>query len=128
MNATFRATVVAISCALLLLNTACTTLQLMTVDEGKGYAQQIRVGDKVRLLLLDEAAREIRVRAVDDKEITGEVIETGAIIVTAWEDVYAAERVVIAPVKTAAAGLGLAVAIPLLLLLALTACADDNYC
>ncbi len=128
MNATFRATVVVISCALLLLNTACTTLKPMTVDESKSYAQQIRVGDRIRLLFPDEAAKEIRVRAVNEKEITGELMETGAIIVTAWDDVYAAERVVIAPMKTAAAGVGLAVAIPLLLLLALTACADDDYC
>ncbi len=128
MNATFRATVVAISCVLLLLNTACTTLKPMTVDESKSYARQIRVGDRVRLLFPDDAAKEIRVRAVNEKEVTGELMETGAIIVIAWEDIYAAERVVIAPIKTAAAGLGLAVAIPLLLLLALTACADDNYC
>lgn len=128
MNLTIRNTVVIISSALLLLNTACTTLKPLSVDENKSYAEQVRVGDRVRLLFLNEGAREIRVRAVNETEITGELIESGAIIVTSWEDVYAVERVVVAPVKTAAAGVGLAVVIPLALLLALTACADDDYC
>lgn len=128
MNLLFRNTVAVTSCLLLLLNAACTTLKPMAVDDNRSFAQQIKVGDRVRLLFPDEPAREIRVRAVDDKEITGELINSGAIIVSAWEDVYTVERVVVAPMKTAAAGVGLAVAIPLLLLLALTACTDDDHC
>lgn len=129
MKTIFRNTVAVTSAVLLLLNAACTTLQPMTADETRTFAQQIRAGDRVRLLFPDEPAKEIRVRAVDENEITGELIDSGAIIVTSWEDVYTAERVVIAPLKTAAAGIGLAVAIPILVLLALTACAeDDHYC
>lgn len=128
MNRTIRNTVVIISSALMLLNTACTTLKPLPVDENKSYAEQVRVGDRVRLLFLNEEAREIRVRAVNETQITGELIESGAIIVISWEDIYAVERVVVAPVKTAAAGVGLAVVIPLVLLLALTACADGDEC
>lgn len=114
-------------CMLFLLNTACTTIKPIDVDERSTYAQQIEPGDKVRLLYLDEQVREIRVVEVNDREITGK-LESGGIVIADWRDIYAAERVEISPIKTAGAAVGIVVAIPVLALMAVMSGCVTTYC
>ncbi len=50
MNAVTRKIVLLLSLAAFSMNAACTTIKPIDVDEQTTYAQQIKVGDKVRLL------------------------------------------------------------------------------
>ncbi len=118
---------VSMLCALLLLNTACTTTRAIDVDERSTYAQHIEPGDRVRLLYLDEQVREIRVVEVNDREIIGK-LETGGVVIADWRDIYAAERVEISPVRTAGAAVGIVVAVPVLALMALMSGCATTYC
>jgi hypothetical protein len=97
--------------AVFLLNSACTTIKPIDVDEQSSYAQHIVVDDKVRLLYLDGRVKEIKVTEINEQEITGK-LETGGVVIADWRDIYEAERVTISPLKTAGAALGIAIAIP----------------
>ncbi len=108
-------------------NAACTTTQPIHLDEQATYADHVRVGDKVRLLYLDERVREIRVTEVSDQEIIGK-LESGGVVIADWQDIYAVEQVRISPLKTAGAAVGIAVAIPVLAVLALASGCMGTYC
>lgn len=113
--------------AVFLTNTACTTTRPIELDEHATYAGKVRVGDKVRLLYLDERVREIRVTATDDQQIIGK-LDTGGVVIADWRDIYAVEQVRISPLKTAGAAFGIAVAIPVLVVLALASGCIGTYC
>lgn len=117
----------AIVVAALVMNTACTTTRSIELDEQTSYADRIQVGDKVRLLFLDERVREIRVTEVNGEEITGK-LETGGVVIAEWADIHEVEQVQISALKTAGAAVGIAVAIPVLALLALASGCMGTYC
>ncbi|MDH3532905.1 MAG: hypothetical protein OEO82_08240 [Gammaproteobacteria bacterium] len=108
-------------------NSACTTTRAIDVDPSSSYAQTIEVGDKVRLLYLDESVKEIRVLENNDQEITGK-LESGGVVIADWRDIYAVESVEISPLKTAGAALGIAIAIPILVVLAVMSGCVSTYC
>ena len=110
-----------------LLNTACTTIKPIDLDERSSYAQHIRPGDKVRLLYLDGRVKEIKVTEINSMEIIGK-LDTGGVVIADWRDIYEAESVTISPLKTAGAAVGIAVAIPVLALLALASGCTGTYC
>lgn len=111
----------------LLANSACTTTRPIDVDASSSYAQTVEVGDKVRLLYLDERVKEIRVLEINDQEITGK-LESGGVVIADWRDIYAVESVEISPLKTAGAALGIAIAIPVLVVLAVMSGCVGTYC
>ena len=111
----------------LVFNSGCTTVRPIDADEPTSYVQEIKVGDKVRLAYLDERVREIRVTEIDDREIVGK-LESGAVVIADWQDIYAVERVTISPLKTAGAAVGIVVAIPVLVLLAVASGCVSTYC
>lgn len=111
----------------LLANSACTTTRPIDVDASSSYAQTVEVGDRVRLLYLDERVKEIRVLEVNDQEITGK-LESGGVVIADWRDIYAVESVEISPLKTAGAALGIAIAIPVLVVLAVMSGCVGTYC
>ena len=127
MSKTIKNITVTVCCALFFLNTACTTIKPIDIDEQSTYAQKIEVGEKVRLIYLDGRVNEIRVTEVNDLEITGK-LESGAVIFADWRDIYEAERVEISPIKTAGAAAGIVVAIPVLALLAVMSGCVTTYC
>ena len=110
-----------------LLNTACTTIKPIDVDERSSYAQHIQPGDKVRLLYVDGRVREIKVAEINSMEIIGK-LETGGVVIAEWQDIYEVESVTISPLKTAGAAVGIAVAIPVLALFALASGCAGTYC
>jgi hypothetical protein len=110
-----------------LLNSACTTTRPIDVDEHTSYAQQIRVGDKVRLLYLDERVKDIKVTEINEQEIIGK-LDSGGIVIADWRDVYQAERVKLSPLKTAGAAVGIAVAIPVIVVLTVASGCASTYC
>lgn len=114
-------------CALFFLNAACTTTKPIDIDEQTTYAQKIAVGDRVRLLYLDERVKEIRVTEINPREITGK-LESGGVVIADWRDIYEAERVEISPIKTAGAAVGIVIAIPVVALLALMSGCATTYC
>ncbi len=116
-------------CAILvfLSNAACTTTRPIELDDQASYASEIQVGDKVRLLYLDERVREIRVTEVNDQEIIGKV-DSGGVVIADWRDIYEAERVTISPLKTAGAAVGIAIAIPVIVVLAVASGCLGTYC
>ena len=122
-NATLMATLI----AALVMNTACTTTRAIDLDEQATYADRVQVGDKVRLLYLDERVREIRVTEVNGQEITGK-LDNGGVVIAEWADIYEVEQVRISPLKTAGAALGIAVAIPVVAVLALASGCMGTYC
>ena len=111
----------------LVFNAGCTTVRPIDGDEPTSYVQAIKVGDKVRLAYLDERVREIRVTEINDREIVGK-LESGAVVIADWQDIYAVERVTISPLKTAGAAVGIVVAIPVLVLLAVASGCASTYC
>ncbi len=111
----------------LLANSACTTTRPIDVDASSSYAQTVEVGDRVRLLYLDERVKEIRVLEINDQEITGK-LESGGVVIADWRDIYAVESVEISPLKTAGAALGIAIAIPVLVVLAVMSGCVGTYC
>lgn len=111
----------------LLFNSGCTTIRPIDADEPSSYVQEIKVGDKVRLAYLDERVREIRVTAINEQEIIGK-LESGAMVIADWQDIYSVERVTISPLKTAGAAVGVMVAIPVLVLLAVASGCVSTYC
>jgi hypothetical protein len=113
--------------AVFLLNSACTTIKPINVDEQSSYAQHIVVDDKVRLLYLDGRVKEIKVTEINEQEITGK-LETGGVVIADWRDIYEAERVTISPLKTAGAALGIAIAIPVIAILGLASGCMGTYC
>lgn len=122
-----RSITVTICCTLIFMNTACTTIKPIDVDEQSTYAQKIEAGDKVRLIYLDGRVNEIRVIEINDLEITGK-LESGAVVFAGWHDIYEVERVAISPIKTAGAAVGIVVAIPVLALLAVMSGCVTTYC
>lgn len=113
--------------AVFMTNAACTTTKAIELDEQATYADRVQVGDKVRLVYLDERVREIRVTDVNDREIIGK-LETGGVVIADWLDIYEVEQVRISPLKTAGAAVGIAVAIPVLAVLALASGCVGTYC
>jgi len=113
--------------AVFLLNTACTTIKPIESDIPSDYVAQIEIGDKVRLLYLDERVREIEVLDLNDAEITGKV-DGGGIVIADWRDVYQVEQVKISPLKTAGAAVGVLVAIPVVVALAVVSGCVTTYC
>ena len=111
----------------LLTNTGCTTIKPIDVDDQTTFAEQIKVGDKVRLAYLDERVREIRVTEVNDQEIIGK-LESGAVVIADWRDIYDVEQVRISPLKTAGAAVGIIVAIPVIAVLAVASGCVSTYC
>lgn len=110
-----------------LTTTGCTTIKPIDIDGPTTFAEQIKVGDKVRLAYLDERVREIRVIAVNDQEITGK-LESGGVVIADWRDIYDVEQVRISPLKTAGAAVGIAIAIPIIALLAVASGCVSTYC
>ncbi|MCP4301913.1 MAG: hypothetical protein GY783_15105 [Gammaproteobacteria bacterium] len=127
MNAVTRKIVLLLSLAAFSMNAACTTIKPIDVDEQTTYAQQIKVGDKVRLLYLDERVKEIRVTEVNEQEISGK-LDSGGVVIADWRDIYEAEQVKISPVKTAGAAVGVVIAIPVLAVLAIMSGCVSTYC
>lgn len=111
----------------LLTNSGCTTIKPIDVDDQTTFAQQIKVGDKVRLAFLDERVREISVTEINDQEIIGK-LESGGVVIADWRDIYDVEQVRISPLKTTGAALGIIVAIPVIALLALASGCVSTYC
>lgn len=127
MNRKREKIIAAFFCAVSFLNAACTTIKPIDIDAQSTYAQKIDVGDKVRLLYLDERVREIRVTEVNGQTITGK-LETGGVVIADWRDIYEVERVEISPIKTAGAAVGIIIAIPVVALLALMSGCATTYC
>ena len=99
--------------ALLLATAGCTTLKPIELDEGQTYAEQIEVGDTVRLLLRDGRMRELRVLEVAEEQVSGKHT-SGHIESARWSDVTYVTKVGISGLKTAGAGLAVAAAIPVI--------------
>lgn len=116
-----------VCCAAFFLNTACTTIKPIDLEEQSTYAQEIEVGEKVRLVYLDERVKEIRVSNVNEQEIIGR-LESGGVVIADWRDIYAAERVEISAAKTAGAAVGIVIAIPVLAVLAVMSGCASTYC
>lgn len=116
-----------ISGMLFLLISACTTIKPIELTEQTSYAKVIAVGDKVRLLYLDERIKEIRVTEISEQAITGK-LESGAVVIADWRDIYEAERIQISPIKTAGAAVGIAIAVPILAVLAVMSGCVTAYC
>ncbi len=108
-------------------NAACTTTRPIELNDQASYASEIQVGDKVRLLYLDERVREIRVTEVNDQEIIGK-LDSGGVVIADWRDIYEAERVTISPLKTAGAAVGIAIVVPVIVLLAVASGCVSTYC
>ncbi len=134
MNRTGRKIVILISSAMFLLNTACTTIKVIDDSEETTYAEQIEVGDKIRLIYLDGRVRDIRVTAIDETKISGTPHDSkfkraiGPGIVAEWQDVYQAERVNTSVLKTAGAALGLVIVIPVIVVGAVLLCGSGAAC
>ncbi len=128
MTRTGRKIVILISSAMFLLNTACTTIKVIDDSEETTYAEQIEVGDKIRLIYLDGRVKNIRVTGVSETEISGTPHDSrfkraiGPGIDADWEDVYQAERGNTSGLKTAGATLGLVIIIPVLVVGAVLLC------
>lgn len=134
MSQAGRKIVILISSAMFLLNTACTTIKVIDDSEETTYAEQIEVGDKIRLIYLDGRVKNIRVTGVSETEISGTPHDSrfkqaiGPGIVAKWQDVYQAERVNTSVLKTAGAALGLVIAIPVLVVGAVLLCGSGAAC
>lgn len=128
MSGRGRIAVILITSTLFLLNAACTTIKPIEAGEEPGYSEQIEVGERIRLTLLDGRVKDIRVTAINATEVSGTLVKAtatqrkGALIVADWRDVYVAERVKISALKTAGAAVGVVIAIPILAVGAVLAC------
>lgn len=127
MTRTRKTALSMVCCAVLLLNTACTTVRPIHLAEGASYAQELAAGDRVRLVYLDERVREIRISDVNEQEITGR-LESGGLVIADWRDIYTAERVEISAIKTVGAAVGIVIAIPVLAALAVMSGCVTTYC
>jgi hypothetical protein len=120
MTATARKISTFIISAILLANTACTTIKPVYNVGAESYASQVKIGDRVRLTQPNQTSREIVVTEVSETEVTGTIYKNtkhapkGHEIIESWSDLDSVETVKISAVKTVGAGLGVVVAIPFL--------------
>lgn len=104
---------------MLALTSACTTMKVVEPDNGGGYSATVQPGDRIRVVTLDERAKELRVTEVTETEVRGTLTKAtnvqrkGRPVAIEWADVYSVEEVKISALKTAGAGLGILVAIPI---------------
>lgn len=85
--------------ALLLTATGCTTIKTVELDKGQSYAEQIEVGDKVRLILHDGRVRELRALEVNERHLSGKH-RSGHIETVYWSDVFSVQTISLSPAKT----------------------------
>lgn len=108
--------------AVLLANTACTTIKPVYNVGAESYASQVQAGDRVRLTYPNLRSREIVVTEVTETSVTGTVYKNskhepkGHVIVERWSDLDSVETVRISALKTLGAGVGVIVAIPFLVI------------
>ena len=106
--------------AILLANTACTTIKPVYNVGAESYASQVQAGDRVRLTYPNLTSREIVVTEVTETEVRGTIYKNskhepkGYEIVESWLDLDSVETVKISALKTVGAGVGVVVAIPFL--------------
>lgn len=111
--------------ALLLLNTACTTMKPVYNVDDMTYAGQLKPGDRVLLSFLDGRSKEIDISEVSETTITGTTHKNtdyepkGHEVVADWRDIDTVQTVKVSALKTAGAAVGAVVVIPVLALVAL---------
>ena len=118
MNQVKRIIATSIACLICTLTTACTTNKPVYADPHASIASQLKPGDRVRLTLINDRAKDINITEVDEVGIRGLIHKSsstqrkGAIVEQEWADIFSVETVKISPVKTAGAAVGIVAAIP----------------
>jgi hypothetical protein len=102
-------------CMLLIVwNAGCTTMRTVENPEPAMAVSQLAIGDKVEVITVDGRKLRFKVLAIDDEQVTGEVIKPGQIatddrVSVPIDEIRLVSRAEFDGVKTAAAGVGGAV-------------------
>jgi hypothetical protein len=118
MNQTSRTTAILIASLICMLTTACTTIKPVYDNPQASIASQLKPGDRVRITLINDRAKEIDITEVDETGIKGLIYKSsstqqkGAIVEQEWPDIFSVETVKISPIKTAGAAVGIVAALP----------------
>jgi hypothetical protein len=118
MKQTSRTTAILIASLICMLTTACTTIKPVYDNPQASIASQLKPGDRVRITLINDRAKEIDITEVDETGIKGLIHKSsstqqkGAIVEQEWPDIFSVETVKISPIKTAGAAVGIVAALP----------------
>jgi hypothetical protein len=118
MKQTSRTTAILIASLICMLTTACTTIKPVYDNPQASIASQLKPGDRVRITLINDRAKEIDITEVDETGIKGLIHKSsstqqkGAIVEQEWPDIFSVETVKISPIKTVGAAVGIVAALP----------------
>ena len=99
-------------CVLLIFwNAGCTTMRTMENSDPAVSVSQLAIGDKVEVITNDGGKYRFKVLAIDDEQVTGEVIIPGQVssdetVSLQIDEIRFVSRAEFDGVKTAAAGVG----------------------
>ena len=96
-------------CILLIVwNAGCTTMRTVESPEPEMAVHQLEIGDKVKVITADGRKLNFKVLAIDDEQVTGEVIKPGQLatderITVPIDDIRLVSRAEFDGIKTAGA-------------------------
>ena len=114
MNSRSRFSTLLIAFIACLSTMACTTIKPVYNAPDASIASQLKPGDRVRITLINDRVKEIRITEVDETHIAGVIYKDspvqkkGSIVDEEWADVFSVETVKVSPAKTAGAAVGAA--------------------
>jgi hypothetical protein len=110
MNQTSRISSILIASLICMLTTACTTIKPVYDNPQASIASQLKPGDRVRITLINDQAKEIDIKGLIHKSSSTQ--QKGATVEQEWPDIFSVETVKISPIKTAGAAVGIVAALP----------------